>query len=402
MPLTDNQIQRAQPRDKAYKLPDGEGMHLFVTPDGAKSFRLRYRFEGREKTLGLGLYPDTPLKRAREKRHEARQLIADGIDPSAQRKAERAANVHTFKGIAEEWIKRQAKTLAVHTIEIEGARLRSTLVPAFGGRPMKSITAADLLGVLRRLEERGTHETAHRVRALYSRVARYAIATGRAERDVSIDLRGALTPVVTSNFAAITNPKRIGELLRAIDGYQGQPATEFALKLAPYVFVRPGELRAATWPEFDLDAEHPAWRIPAERMKMGREHLVPLAAQAVEILRRLHGHTGDGPLLFPGLRTATRPISENTLNAALRRLGFKQDEMTAHGFRSMASTRLNELGFHPDLIELQLAHQERNAVRAAYNKAQRLEERRKMMQAWADYLDGLKAGSNVIALRQSA
>lgn len=362
-------------------------MYLLIDPPRAPGWRLKYRIAGREKLLSLGTYTDVPLKRAREKRDEARRLIADGLDPSAERKAAKAAGADTFKVIAEDWISRQSKVLASETISIMRSRLETTLYPAFGNRPISDIKAADLLAICRRLEERGTHETAHRVRALYGRVARFAIASGKTERDISADLRGALTPVVTEHFASITEPRRIGELLRAIDSYVGQPSTEYALKLAPLVFVRPGELRGAEWAEFDLNAAE--WRIPAERMKMGREHLVPLAKQAVSLLRRLEALTGDGKLLFPGLRTPSRPISDNTLNAALRRLGFAQDEMTAHGFRSMASTRLNEMNFPPDVIELQLAHAEKDETRSAYNRAVRLPERREMMQTWADYLDRL-------------
>ena len=337
---------------------------------------------------------------ARQKREDARRLIGDGVDPSEERKAARAANVNTFRAIGEDWLARQAKVLAPETISIMRGRLELTVYPAFGNRPMMEIKAADLLGVLRRLEDKGVHETAHRVRALYGRVARFAIALGKAERDVSADLKGALTPVATTNFPAITDPKRIGELLRAIDGYDGQPSVEYALRLAPLVFVRPGELRAAEWREFSLEGKEPEWRIPAERMKMGREHLVPLARQVVALLRQLRALTGDGQLLFPGLRSPSRPISNNAMNSALRRLDFGQEEMTTHGFRTMASTRLNEMGFPPDVIELQLAHAEKNETRSAYNRAQRLEERRKMMQAWANYLEGLRAGDNVTGIRK--
>jgi integrase len=398
MPLTDQRILRAKPKEKPYKLPDGAGMYVYVTRKGARSFRLKYRHRGKEKLLALGLYPDVSLKRARQKRDDARKLIADGIDPSAQRKADRLANADTFGAIAQEWLGLQ-KTLKSQTIAVHRARIESMLLPGIGSQRVKDIEAADVLALLRVLESKGTHDTAHRVRSLAGRILRYAVATGRAKRDVTADLKGALAPVVTTNFAAITEPRKIGELLRAIDSYSGQPSTAFALSLAPLLFVRPGELRAARWEEFDLDEAE--WRIPAERMKMNREHLVPLSAQAVKLLRSLHALTGDGDLLFPGLRTASRPISENTLNAALRRLGFSEEEMTAHGFRSMASTRLNEMGYHPDLIELQLAHAERNATRAAYNKAQRLEERRRMMQAWADYLDGLRVGGKIIAIKQA-
>ncbi|MDB6044694.1 MAG: integrase [Gammaproteobacteria bacterium] len=275
-------------------------------------------------------------------------------------------------------------------MSILNSRFESHLFPYLGRQPIKSIRAQELLSVLRRAEARGTHETAHRVRALAGRVFRYAVATGRAEHDVSADLKDALAPVKTKNFAAILEPSRVGALLRAIDGYAGQPVTAPALKLAPLVFVRPGELRAAEWSEFDF--EKAEWRIPGARMKMGEQHIVPLARQAIDILKALQPLTNRGRYVFPSLLTRDRPISDNTINAALRRLGYNGDEQTGHGFRSMASTLLNEQGFPPDVIELQLAHAERNKVRAAYNKAQRLGERRKMMQAWADYLDRLRAG----------
>jgi integrase len=273
-------------------------------------------------------------------------------------------------------------------------RLKRFVFPYIGSKPVATIKAADVLAVLRRIESRRKIESTHRARSLVGRVLRYAVATGRAERDVTGDLRGAIKPLETKNRAAITEPKRIGELLRAIDGYSGQPATHAALKLAPLTFVRPGELRAAEWSEFDLDAA--VWRIPGSRMKMGEQHIVPLSRQAVAIVRELEA-IAEGKYLFPSLpfpslRTPARCISDNTVNAALRRLGYSKEEMTGHGFRSMASTCLNEQGWHPDLIELQLAHAERNKVRAAYNRAERLAERKKMMQAWADYLDGLRAG----------
>jgi integrase len=249
---------------------------------------------------------------------------------------------------------------------------------------------------LRKIEARGTHETAHRTRAVVGRVMRYAIATGRATRDVSADLKGALTKSTAENYPAITDPKRLGELLRAIDAHRGQPSAEVALRMLPYVFVRPGELRGAQWREVDLEGA--IWRIPPERMKRGREHLVPLARQVVKLLEDLKPITGDGELLFPGLLTNKKPISEVTLNAALRRIGISKEEHCPHGFRSTASTRLNEMGWDPALVELQLAHAKKDKVAAVYNRALRLAERTKMMQAWADYLDGLKTGAKVIAI----
>jgi integrase len=398
--LSDTKVRAAKPGEKAYKLYDGRGLFLFVTPTGGRLWRLKYRMRGREKLISLGAYPDVGLKRAREKRDEARELIADGIDPSAVRQERRSALLETFEAVAQEWLELQTKSLAPETISILGARLKSALYPYLGSKPVAEITAQELLGALRRIEARGRHETAHRVRALAGRVLRYAVATGRVQHDVAADLKEALAPVKTRNFASVTDPKRVGELMRAIHGYSGQPVTALALKLAPLVFVRPGELRAAEWSEFDLETAE--WRIPGARMKMGEPHIVPLARQALAILRELQPLARGGRYLFPSLRTGDRPMSDNTINAALRRLGYTSDEQTGHGFRSMASTLLNEQGFPPHVIELQLAHTERNKVRAAYNKAQRLAERRKMMQAWADYLDGLRTGAQVIPLRRQS
>jgi integrase len=386
--LSEAKIRASRPKERAYKVFDQRGLFMLVTPTGGRLWRFRYRLGGVEKLLTLGAYPDVPLRRAREKREDARKLVADGIDPSAKRQAERATQVETFEAIAKEWLELQSKMLAAETMEILGTRLQSFLYPYVGSRPIASITAQELLAALRRIEARGKHETAHRVRSLAGRVFRYAVATGRAQHDVAADLKDALAPVKSRNFASVTEPARVGELLRAIDGYTGQPITAMALKLAPLVFVRPGELRGAEWAEFDLEGAE--WRIPAARMKMGEQHIVPLSRQAVAILRELHILTGSGRYVFPSLLSAERPMSDNTINAALRRLGYTSDEQTGHGFRSMASTLLNEQGFAPDVIELQLAHVERNKVRAAYNRAQRLTERRSMLQAWADLLEVLR------------
>jgi integrase len=397
MPLTDTELKALKPRGKPYKRADERGLYVIVTPDGARWWRFRYRYGGREKLISLGTYPDTSLKLARDKRDGARQDLAAGIDPSAKREAEKSARADTFEAVAREWLALHKKKLAENTLDKATWMLEEFVFPHIGNRPISDVEPADLLKLLRRIEARGKHETAHRVRQRCGQVFRFAVASGRATRDPAADLKGALAPVKVQSHAAIIEPKRIGELLRAIDGYQGQPAVMFALKLAPLVFVRPGELRGAEWLEFDL--KEGEWRIPGRRMKMGEPHLVPLSTQAVALLEELHKHTGEGRLLFPSLSSKDRPISDNTLNAALRRLGYSGDEQTAHGFRSIASTRLNELGFSPDVIELQLAHAERNKVRAAYNRAERLAERRKMMQAWADYLDGLKSGAKVVAIR---
>lgn len=394
--LTDTRIGSAKSKEKPYRLSDGKGLCLLITPQGAKLWRLRYRRKGGESMISLGAYPDVSLKMARERRDEQRRVLATGVDPAAKKRAERGATSDTFQAVALEFLEQKAKVLSPSTLQRDTDQLQQMIFPWIGNKPVSEIEAPDLLDALRRIEARGAHDTAHRARALSGRVFRYAIATGRAKRDVAADLRGALTPKSAESYAAITDPRGVGALLRAIDGYVGQPATAAALKLAPLVFVRPGELRAAEWAEIDLgDVDQWGrgweWRIPGERMKMGELHYIPLARQAVAILRELQPLTGSGRFVFPAIGKGERPMSENTLNAALHRLGYTSEEMTPHGFRSIASTLLNEQGVHPDLIELQLAHAERNKVRAAYNRAQRLDERRKMMQEWADYLDGLKA-----------
>jgi integrase len=383
-------VRDAKPREKPYKLFDERGLYLLVNPGAdqykGRLWRLRYRYGGAEKLLSFGNYPDVSLKRAREKRDEARRLIADGVDPSVQRKVERSAQTETFEAIAREWLANRAKTTAVVTQQ-KAQWLLEQIFRDIGSRPIRDVAASELLAALRKIETRGHQESAQRAKQKCGQVFRYAIATGRAERDITADLRGALVPVVSRNRASITDPGEIGALLRAIDSYEGQLVTAAALKLAPLVFVRPGELRGARWSEFDLDGAE--WRIPGERMKMGEQHIVPLARQAVAILRELQPLTGSSEYVFPSLLSLTRPMSNNTVNTALRRLGYTKEQMTGHGFRSMASTLLNEQGFPPDVIALQLAHAERNKVRAAYNKAQRLAERRKMMQEWADYLASL-------------
>jgi integrase len=386
--LTDISIRKQKPGRAPRKLYDGRGLYLLLNPDGSRWWRVKYRFGGREKLLSLGVYPQVTLKRARTRCDEARLLLVNGVDPAAKRQAEKQAVGENFESVAREWLKMQEEKLTPGTLGRERDRLEDFIFPYLGKRPIAQIKAPELLSVLRRVESRGIVETAHRTKSVCSRVFRYAIATGRAERDVAADLRGALRPSVGRHLPAITEPLRIGELLRAIDGYTGQACVAAALRLAPYVFLRPGELRQGEWAELDLD--NALWRIPAGRMKMREPHLVPLSVQAVAILKDLRPVTGGGRLLFPSIRSRERPISNNTLNAALRRMGYTADEMVAHGFRSMAYTLLNEQGWRPDLIERQLAHAERNQVRATYNRAQWLDERRKMMQAWADYLDGLR------------
>jgi len=398
MPLTDTAIRKAKPTAKSQRFFDGGGLYLELAPAGGKWWRLKYRFGGKEKRLSLGTYPDTGLADAREKRDVARKLLAAGIDPAEQRKAvkvagaERAAN--SFAVIAAEWLALQKARMATATHEKARWTFDELVNPWIGSRPISAIDAPEILKMLRRIEERGAHETAHRTKQRCGQVFRYAISTGRAKHDPTADLRGALAPVVSTSRAAITDPAKVGELMRAIGTYQGSLVTKCALRLAPLVFVRPGELRKAEWSEIDLDGSQ--WRIPAARMKMREEHIVPLAPQTVAILRELHPLTGHGQYVFPSYRGKARTMSENTVNAALRYMGFDKDTMTGHGFRALASTRLNEMGWAPDVIERQLAHAERNKVRAAYNRAQYLDERTRMMQAWADYLDVLRAGGSLI------
>lgn len=405
MALSDTAIKNAKPSTKPIKLSDEKGMFLLIAPAGGKWWRLKYRFGGKEKLLSLGTYPEVSLREARDRRDEARKLLADGVDPSENRKAiksaktERAAN--SFEVVAREWYTKKLPGWAASNAEKIIRRLENDAFPWLGGRPIAEINPPELLKTLRRIEERGAVESAHRMRYYFGQIFRYAIATGRAERDVAADLRGALSTAETQHRAAITDPKAIGALLRAMDDYQGTFVTRCALRLAPLVFVRPGELRKAEWAEFDLDQAE--WNIPSERMKMREPHLVPLSAQAVEILRELHALTGHGKYVFPGARSNGRPMSDNAILAALRRMGFAKDEMSGHGFRAMARTILDEvLQVRPDFIEHQLAHAVRDPNGRAYNRTAHLAERRKMMQLWADYLDKLKTGAEVISLRGAA
>lgn len=415
MPLTDAAIRNAKPgrtpagktTDKPYKLGDSGGLYLEVSPAGGKLWRFKYRFEGKEKRLAVGKYPDTGLKEARERRDAARKLVANGVDPGEVRKDKKAAKVAeaanaaaTFEAVAREWFaKFSPGWVPSHGGRIL-RRLEVDVFPWIGARPVGEVSPPEILSALRRIEGRGALETAHRALQNCGQVFRYAVATGRATSDPSRDLRGALPPVKERHHPSITEPKAIGALLRTVEGYAGAFVTKCALRLAPLVFVRPGELRRAEWGEFDLDAAE--WRIPAERMKSRAPHLVPLSKQSLAVLRDLHPLTGNGRYVFPGARSTTRPMSENTVNGALRRLGYGKDELTGHGFRSMASTLLNEQGWHRDAIERQLAHGERDTVRAAYNYAEHLPERRKMMQAWADHLDRLRDGAQVIPFRRTA
>lgn len=406
MPLTDTAIRNAKPREKSYRMFDSGGLYLEVSTGGGRCWRWKYRVAGKEKRLAFGIYPAVSLKVARQRRDEARAQLAEGIDPGAARKAARLsqAGTETFEAVAREWHAKFAPSWVPSHSDRTLRRLEADLFPWLGNRPIAELKAPELLAALRRIESRGAVETAHRAKQICGLVFRFAVATGRAERDPTGDLKGALAKPKQRHHASITDPKRVGALLRAIDAYEGSFTTKCALRLAPLVFVRPGELRKAIWDEFDLDTAE--WRIPAHRMKMREPHWVPLSRQAVEILRELQPKTGRGipakpnvpRYLFPGARSRERPMSENAVLAALRRMGYSKDEMTGHGFRSMASTLLHEQGWNHQAIERQLAHAERNAVSAAYNYAEHLPERRRMMQAWADYLDSLKLGANVVPL----
>lgn len=405
MPTSATTVANAKGGAKPYKIADGRGLYLLVKPDGARYWRFKYRFAGREKLLSFGTYPEVTLQTARERREEARAKVAAGIDPSAERQAQKTArnagSADNFETVAREWLARYAPTWAPSHADKIARRLERDIYPVIGRQPVASIKAPDVLAALRKIEARGALETAHRAQQNVGQVFRYAVATGRAERDPTGDLRGALPPVKPTSHAAIIDPTAIGALLRAIDGYQGSGIVRAALQLAPLTFVRPGELRRAEWAEFDLTRAE--WNIPAARMKMREPHLVPLSRQALAVLTDLHAATGSGRYVFPGARTNGRPMSENTLNAALRRLGYDRGTMTGHGFRAMARTVLDEvLGIRPDFIEHQLAHAVRDPNGRAYNRTAHLAERRAMMQRWADYLDGLRAGAQIIPIGRAA
>ncbi len=395
MKLTDVKVRNAKSKNKQYKMFDGDGLFLLITPNGKKGWRFKYRFGGKEKLLSFGTYPEVSLVEARDKRFETRKQVVAGIDPSEARKAQKESvsqGSDSFEVVAREWHQKYTPTWSVVHAETTIKRLERDAFPWLGTMPIGSIKAPDLLAALRRIEDRGALETAHRVKSICGQVFRYSIATGCAERDVAADLKGALPPTAKKHLASIMDPAKVGELLKTIDGYEGNLIVKSALRLAPLVFARPGELRNAEWSELNLDDAE--WNIPAEKMKMKVAHLVPLSKQAVIILRELHDLTGQGRYLFPSVRTVSRPISDNTLNAALRRIGYTKDEMTTHGFRAMARTILDEvLQFRPDFIEHQLAHAVRDPNGRAYNRTAHLDERQKMMQQWADYLDKLKTSN---------
>jgi len=397
--LTDTKIRNTKPSSKIQRIYDTGGLYVEVAPSGGKWWRLKYRFGGKEKRLSLGTYPATSLGQAREKRDEARKLLAQGFDPSvarreAQAKVEEASL--TFAIVAHQWYEKKRPSWTPGTAERILRRLEKDLLPPLGSTPIKQVAPRDILTALKAIESRGCLETARRASQDCKAIFSYAFSNMLIEMDPMPATRGVLMSAPVIHHPSITDPRAVGELMRALWGYQGSPVTLFALKLAAFTFVRPGELRHAEWAEFDV--EKAEWRIPIAKMKMREKHIVPLSKQVLEVLGQLRPLTGATAYLFPSERSAARPMSENTINAALRRLGYSQNEMTGHGFRSMASTLLNELGLNRDWIERQLAHAERNGVRAAYCFADYLDDRRKMMQRWADYLDGLREGGKVVPL----
>jgi integrase len=403
MPLTDTAVRNAKADTKRVKLFDERGLYLEVTPRGGKWWRLKYRFDGKEKRLSLGVYPDVSLKAARDRRDEARKLVANGVDPSENRKARKAAKAepaaNSFEVVAREWHRTYAERWAPGHGDRILRRLERDIFPWLGDRPVAEIEAPELLSTIRRIEQRGALETAHRALANSGQVFRYAIATGRAKADPSRDQRGALCPVRKTHFAATTDPTRLAAILRAMEGYEGSFIVRCALRLAPLVFVRPGELRKAEWADIDLDIGE--WRYTTS--KTGTPHIVPLARQALEILRELRPLTERSKYVFPNGRSLKRPMSDNAVLAAMRRMGIGKEEMTGHGFRAVARTLLDEeLNVRPDYIEHQLAHAVRDPNGRAYNRTAHLTERKQMMQIWADYLDKLKSGAAVVPLAKQA
>lgn len=401
MPLTDVAIRNAKPGERTIKLSDGGGLQLWIEPKGAKHWRLAYRFDGKQKKLSIGVYPAIDLRTARAKREEAKQLLRDGKDPAAEKRIAKltaaASREATFKVVAAELrAQKVGSGKAQTTIEKYDWHI-SLAEPDLGPRPIAEISAAEILAVLRKVEARGRLETARRLRSIIGQVFRYAIATQRAKDDPTIALRGALTPPIVKSRAAVTERKAFGGLLRAVDDYEGSKLTTAALKLLAILFPRPGELRWSEWPEFDLQAA--VWTVPAGRMKMRRPHTIPLPRQALVILNEVRRISGNGKFLFPSERSVERPMSENTLNAALRRLGYSKEQHTAHGFRASASTLLNESGkWSADAVERALAHEEEDKSRRAYARGQYWDERVRMAQWWADHLDVLRSGATIIPM----
>ncbi|MFV0478282.1 MAG: tyrosine-type recombinase/integrase [Parahaliea sp.] len=406
MPLTATEVKQAKPQDKPRKLSDGGGLHLLVQPNGAKYWRYKYRYGGKEKTLAMGVYPEVSLKAARQAHQQARDKLAEGIDPGEVRKVEKLtrhqAAAESFEAVAREWFNQTMPEKSKSYQERTGRILEKDLYPVLGSRPIAAITAPELLAALRRIEGRGAFDIAHRAKQTAGQVFRYAVATGRAERDPSGDLKGALKPRrQKKHHAAITDPAELGRLLVAMDGFEGTPVVKTALLLSPLLFQRPGEIRAMEWAEINWQAAQ--WEIPADKMKMRQPHIVPLCSQALDLLRELQALTGRGRYVFPSARGASRCLSENGVRVALRTLAYDNDTMTPHGFRATARTLLDEvLGYRVDWIEHQLAHAVRDANGRAYNRTSHLEGRAKMMQGWADYLDSLKAqalAGNVITAK---
>ncbi|WP_324072832.1 MAG: integrase arm-type DNA-binding domain-containing protein [Erythrobacter sp.] len=405
MPLTDVAIRNAKPRDKPYKVGDTLGLFLLVQPSGGKLWRVKYRIDGKEKKLAIGIYPQVGLAEARRRRDAARELVAAGKDPGREKQREKVRSriqaETSFDAIAAEFCQKRRrdgqKAWAVSTAT-RSEYLLSLLKGSIGKLPITDIEPADVLIAVRKIERKGQLESARRTLQLAGAVFRYAVATARLSSDPTRDLRGALTAPTVTHYGAIIDPARVGELLRAIDGYEGQPITKLAMQLAPHVFVRPGELRHAEWNEFDLDGA--LWTIPAGKTKMRKDHLVPLSRQSIAILEDLHALTGPDGFVFPSIRSRKRPMSDNTINAGLRRLGYSTDEMTAHGFRAMASTLLNESGkWNPDAIERALAHGDSDRVRAAYHRGAHWKERVAMAQWWSDHLDRLRKGAEIVPIK---
>jgi integrase len=402
MTLTDTKIRNAKAGEKPIRLFDERGLYLEIAPAGGKWWRFKYRFQGKEKRLSLGVYPDVGLSVARGRRDDARKLLAEGVDPSANRKATRLAGsdrtANSFEVVTREWFGKFSPGWANSHSSRVIRLFERDIFPWIGGRPIADVSAPELLAVIRRIERRGALETAHRARTNCGQVFRYAVATGRCGHDPSGDLRGALPPAKGEHLAATTEPSKLAGILRAMDGYEGNLIVQCALRLAPLVFVRPGELRNAEWKDIDLDAAE--WRYMVTKTKTS--HIVPLSHQALKVFRELQPLTGQGRYVFPGARTDARPMSDNAVLAAMRRMGIGKEEMSGHGFRAVARTILDEvLGFRPDFIEHQLAHAVRDPLGRAYNRTAHLPERRKMMQAWADYLDQLKRVGTVVSLHRT-
>ena len=400
MALTDIQIRNSKPQEKQYKLAAGLGLYLIIAPNGGKWWRVRYRFGGKQKELSVGTYPEVSLKDATIKRDEIRIQVKEGNDPAVERKAKKAIQVQgdTFAELAIEWHTKHSAIWSKSYAERTFGRINANLIRWLGDEPINTITPQTLLAVLRRTESRGTLYTAHKLRQLASQIFRYAIVVGKATSNPADALIGALPPAKTKHYATLTDPRAVGKLMRDINSYKGTYVVCCALRLAPYVMSRPANIAQAKWEHIDLDKAE--WRIPVENMKGDQQHIVPLSKQALVILKGIHPLTGTGEYVFPSNRSDKKPMSIDTLRSALRRLGYGKGEITTHGFRGMASTMLNEQGYNSDWIEKQLAHVEGNSVRAAYNHAQHMPERKKMMQAWADYLDGLAGGADIVSIHR--